>query len=105
MLFELATRNPQLGLSIKYLKTMLDKVLLPYFEEENGRMAADELPELYVRNCSVYVSSINTINSGKIVGDHCLGYEMPRDRSIDINDPIDFEFAEFMIERSKEIKK
>jgi CMP-N,N'-diacetyllegionaminic acid synthase len=74
--------------------------LKPYLEEENGRMAAHELPELFVRNCSVYVSKIKTIKEGKIIGDLCLGYVMPRERSIDINDPMDFEFAEFLIKRN-----
>ncbi|MEO1263472.1 MAG: acylneuraminate cytidylyltransferase family protein [Bacteroidota bacterium] len=83
------------------LKTMDELVLNPYLEKENGRMAAHELPEVYVRNCSVYVSSIKTIESGKIIGNKCLGYEMPRERSLDINDPIDFEFAEFIIQKRK----
>lgn len=81
------------------LKVKEEGVLLPYVEEESGRMAAHELPELYVRNCSVYVSTIESINRGKIIGDCCLGYEMPRERSLDINDPIDFMFAEFMIKQ------
>lgn len=81
------------------LKVMKRNKLNAYFEEENGRMAAHELPELFVRNCSVYVSTVESIAKGKIIGDHCLGYEMPRERSIDINDPIDFEFAEFMMSR------
>jgi CMP-N-acetylneuraminic acid synthetase len=86
------------------LKVMQNKLLLPYFEEENGRMAAHELPELYVRNCAVYVSRNNTITKGKIVGDHCLGFLMPRERSIDINDPIDFAFAEFLMKKINEIE-
>lgn len=79
------------------LKTLQGFELKPFLEEESGRMAAHELPELFVRNCSVYASKINSIQSGKIIGDKCLGFEMPRERSIDINDPIDFEFAEFII--------
>lgn len=76
-------------------------ILLPYLEKEEGRMASHELPELYVRNCSVYVSKIELIKSGKIIGSMCLGYEMPRERSIDINDPIDFEFAEFLLKKNE----
>jgi CMP-N-acetylneuraminic acid synthetase len=79
------------------LKVKEGDLLLPYMEEENGRMAAHELSELYVRNGSVYVSRIDTIKEGKIIGKVCLGYEMSRERSLDINDPIDFEFAEFII--------
>jgi CMP-N-acetylneuraminic acid synthetase len=78
------------------LKTLNGSVLLPYWEEENERMAAHDLPELFVRNCSVYVSNMNTVLSGKIIGDNCLGYLMPRERSVDINELIDFEFAEFL---------
>jgi CMP-N,N'-diacetyllegionaminic acid synthase len=81
------------------LKTMKDNVLLPYWEEENGRMAAHELPELFVRNCAVYVSSKKSLESGKIIGDHCLGYLMPRERSVDINELIDFEFAELLYKK------
>ena len=79
------------------LKLKRGLVLEPFLEDEGGRMAAQDLPELYVRNCSVYVSSIDTIRAGKIIGDRCLGYEMPRKRSLDINDPVDFEFAEFLM--------
>lgn len=81
------------------LKTMDGLELRPFIEKERGRMSEQALPKLYVRNCSVYVSTIEVINKGLIIGDTCLGYVMPREKSIDINDPIDFEFAEFMLER------
>lgn len=81
------------------LKTLDGNVLRPFLEEEDGRMAAHELPELYARNCSVYVSNIATIKQGNVIGDHCLGYLMPRERSIDINDEIDFEFAAFLMNK------
>lgn len=74
--------------------------LLPYVEEELGRMAAHELPELYVRNCSVYATRRSVIESGRIVGDDCRGYVMPRERSVDVNDEIDLEFAEFLLKRA-----
>lgn len=81
------------------LKVKKDDVLLPFLEEENGRMAAHELPELYVRNCAVYVSRSTTVAQGKIIGDHCMGFLMPRERSVDINDPIDLAFAEFLMSK------
>ncbi len=85
------------------MKTMAGVRLDPFLEEEGGRMAAHELPELYVRNCSVYVSTRQNVEQGRIIGDHCLGYVMPRERSIDINDPIDFEFANFMLSKVKDL--
>ncbi len=62
-------------------------------------MSNDQIPDVYVRNGSVYCSRINTIKSGKIIGERCLGYIMPRSRSVDINDELDFEFAEFLYMR------
>lgn len=84
------------------LKTMIQKELKPFLEEENGRMAEYELPELFVRNGSVYVSKLGNIKNNKIIGVKCLGYIMPRERSLDINDPIDFTFAEFLINKINE---
>lgn len=74
-------------------------ILIPYVEEEKGKMAAHELENVYVRNCSVYASKWETIQSGVIIGDRCAPYIMSRERSLDINDPIDFEFAEFLMQK------
>jgi CMP-N-acetylneuraminic acid synthetase len=79
------------------LKVMHNQLLLPYLEEEKNRMAAHELPEVYVRNCAVYVSRIAIVTQGKIIGDQCLGYLMPRERSVDINDFFDFALANFLM--------
>ena len=78
------------------LKRMEGDKLLPYLEEESGRMAYQELPEVYVRNCSVYATRSNVIDSGVIIGKDCRGYVMPRERSVDINDKFDFLFAEYL---------
>lgn len=84
------------------LKTMVNSELIPYLEEEKGRMTVNELPELYIRNGSVYASRITNIINNHIIGKKCFGYVMPRERSIDINDPLDFEFAEFKIYNKNE---
>lgn len=83
------------------LKIMEGDKLLPYLEEERGRMAAHELPVLYVRNCAVYVTRRHVIDTGQIIGPDCRGYVMPRERSIDINDELDYRFAEFLVERRR----
>jgi len=81
------------------LKVLEGDRLLPYIEEEKGRMAAHEIPAIYTRNGSVYTTRRQAIDDGKIIGDVCLGYVMPRELSIDINDRIDLAFAEFMFQR------
>lgn len=84
------------------MKVMDGDKLIPFLEEERGRMAEHELPPIYVRNCSVYASTLETIQAGKIIGDDCRGYVMPMERSVDINDPIDFDFAEFLYEKYRQ---
>ncbi len=81
------------------LKVLDGDRLLPYIEEERGRMAAHEIPAIYTRNGSVYVTRREAIDEGKVIGDQCLGHVMPRELSIDINDEIDLAFAEFMLNR------
>lgn len=86
------------------LKVMVSDRLYPYLEEENMRMAAHELPKVYVRNCAVYATTIDTINNNKIIGNDCRGVIMPPERSVDINTLIDFEFAEYLYLKQLENK-
>lgn len=82
------------------LKQLEGPWLRPYGEPEQGRMLYQQLPQLYVRNGSVYVSMAATIDSGTILTEPCAAHVMPRERSVDINDPIDFRFAEFLLHSS-----
>jgi CMP-N-acetylneuraminic acid synthetase len=83
------------------MKTLDGDRLLPYLEEERGRMAAHELPAVYVRNCAVYATRRASIDRGQVIGDDCRGYVMPRERSLDINEEMDLLFAEFLLARGK----
>lgn len=82
------------------LKRLEGDRLRPYLEEERGRMAAHELPRLFVRNCSVYVSRRAVLDAGAILGEDCRGYLMPAERSVDINTAHDLLFAEFLLQRA-----
>ena len=82
------------------LKRMDGKQLLPYIEDERGRMAVHELPKVFVRNCSVYVTRRACLEKGSILGDVSFGVVMPRERSLDINDEFDWSLAEFLFQRS-----
>lgn len=81
------------------LKRMVGNRLIAHLEEEHGRIAEHELPTLFVRNGAVYASRRAVIDRGRILGDDCRGYVMPRERSIDINEEIDLLFAEFLLAR------
>ena len=78
------------------LKELKGDYLEPYLFQEKGRTSSHEIPHLYVRNGPVYVVSKKLVNQGIIISDNSNAYVMTRERSIDINDELDFAFAEFM---------
>ena len=82
------------------LKVMDGDRLLPYLEDEAGRMASHELPDVYVRNCSVYVSRRTVFTEHRqVIGADARGFVMPEERSIDINIERDLLLAELMLQR------
>jgi CMP-N-acetylneuraminic acid synthetase len=85
------------------MKVMDGDRLRPFLEEERGRMAARDLPKIYVRNCSVYATRRRVLlEQRQIIGDDCRGYLMPEERSLDINTERDLSFAEFLLARRGE---
>jgi CMP-N,N'-diacetyllegionaminic acid synthase len=78
------------------LKTMNRSLLEPWIVDEGQKTSAHELPDIYVRNCAVYVFKTENLIQGITYGNQSLGYIMPPETSVDINDMIDFEFAEFL---------
>jgi CMP-N,N'-diacetyllegionaminic acid synthase len=87
------------------MKVMDGDRLLPFLEEEKGRMAAHELPKIFVRNCSVYVSRLSVLDAyGAVVGADQRGYVMPPERSIDINVELDLVIAEVLLSRGGAIR-
>ncbi|MCG8526603.1 MAG: acylneuraminate cytidylyltransferase family protein [Opitutales bacterium] len=81
------------------LKRLTDDRLEPFFLGEEGKVSANELEDIYVRNGSVYVTDRSLIDAGKIIDEDCRGYVMPRELSVDINDIHDFLYAEFICRR------
>ena len=81
------------------LKLLEGDRLIPFLVDERGKMAAHELPQVYARNGSIYASRRSVIDRNRVLGDDCRGYVMPRERSVDVNDELDWEFAEFLAAR------
>jgi CMP-N,N'-diacetyllegionaminic acid synthase len=82
------------------LKVLKGEELLPYIEEEKGRFAAHELPDVYVRNCAVYVTWRRDLETRPdVIGKKSLAYVMPAETSADINSMMDFEFAEYLYKK------
>jgi CMP-N,N'-diacetyllegionaminic acid synthase len=82
------------------LKRLKADILLPYIEEESGRYAADQLEEIYVRNCAVYaIRKDSALRRNSVISPDSVGYIMPPETSVDINNMWDFEFAEFIFKK------
>lgn len=82
------------------LKRLEGDRLLPYLADD--RMTpSHELPPLWVRNGSVYLSRRAVIERGALVGDDVRGYEMPPERSHDVDTATDLAFAEFLLARGE----
>ena len=81
------------------LKVMEGDRLLPWLAED-PLTPSHELEPLWVRNGSIYVFRREVIAGGLLVPKPtCRGYEMPPERSFDIDTPRDLAFAEFLLER------
>ena len=80
------------------LKVLEGDRLLPFLEDDR-LTPSHELPPLWARNGSVYVSRRAVVDGGALVGEDVRGYEMPAERSFDIDTPRDLEFARFLVEQ------
>lgn len=79
------------------IKKLVNGHLLPFFEEENGRFSAQDLEDLYARNCAVYaIRKQYLLSRNSVISPDSLGYIMSPETSVDINELLDFEFAEFL---------
>lgn len=79
------------------LKRLEGDRLLPFLVDDR-LTPSHELPPLWVRNGSVYVFRRDVVERDLDATD-IRGYEMPVERSHDIDTPTDLAFAEFLLER------
>lgn len=64
------------------------------------RLRRQGQPVLYARNGpAVIISRAATILAGSFYGEHCAPYEMTARDSVDIDDPEDLEYADFVLRR------
>ena len=81
-------------LKLKHLGT--EGRLTPYVAEDRLTPSHD-LPPLWVRNGSIYISRREVLDRGELVDEFDVrGFEMPPERSFDIDTPRDLAFARFL---------
>jgi len=86
----------------KKIKKIEDDVIQPMFEDEGDHSARRQQGQkAYKRNCAIYLTKTDVIMQDDLFGNISKPYIMPEDRSIDINEPNDFELAEFILSRRK----
>lgn len=74
--------------------------LEPVVKEGNKMLRRQEFKPVYVRNGSIYMAKRKQIMEGKsFVCEKPAYYIMPRERSVNIDEPFDLEYAEWMISR------
>ncbi|MFZ3122402.1 MAG: acylneuraminate cytidylyltransferase family protein [Thermodesulfovibrionales bacterium] len=82
-----------------------------YSLNKNGRMhkliqtektidRRQDLPKVYALNGAIYVAQVDwLLNNKAFVTDETYAYIMPKERSVDIDNDLDFRFAEFLLLR------
>jgi len=78
-----------------------NKYLFPLMQERHPEpylLRRQDLPKMYYYNCVIDVTKPNTIfNKKSMTGDKMLPYIMKPEDSIDIDKPMDLEFAKFFL--------
>ncbi|OGJ60121.1 hypothetical protein A2881_01005 [Candidatus Peribacteria bacterium RIFCSPHIGHO2_01_FULL_55_13] len=88
--------------SVPKLKRIKDNCIFPLFEEEGKESAHRNTGEpVFKRNTAIYLTKTELLRAGDMFGKNSRAYIMPRDRSIDINDAVDFATAESLLRLHK----
>lgn len=75
-----------------------DKRLSKLVQSEKRYTRRQDTPKVYALNGAVYVANIQwLIRERSFVADDTVGYIMPRERSLDIDTPLDLEFVDFLM--------
>jgi CMP-N-acetylneuraminic acid synthetase len=83
-------------------KRLVGNQILPYFMPESEGIRRQDLPKAYKRSGAVYALRRDlAMMDGRFYGDKVVGYEVPRERSIDIDDELDWVQAEYMWKKIK----
>lgn len=86
--------------SARKLKKIENDKIVPWMEEEGKESnQRQNLIKVYKRNCAIYLSKVDYLKNDDLFGLFSLAHVMPWERSIDINEPIDFAIAEFFLQK------
>lgn len=79
----------------------VDGCMKDFLRQEYANRNRQELPVFYRLNGAIYLACCNYLKIQKnYFGNETYAYIMPRERSIDIDNEIDFKFAEYLLQRA-----
>lgn len=82
------------------LKVLDGDRIKPWLEDDH-MAPSHELPELWLRNGSIYLTRVEALRQGEIVDEaDQRAYVMPPERSHDIDTPADLALAEYLLQRA-----
>jgi CMP-N,N'-diacetyllegionaminic acid synthase len=73
------------------------RVVDPPFAEAFEGQRRQDLPKMYLRDGSVYVTRTRVLLGGSIAGQDCRAWEMPPERACNIDEPLDLFLAEQLL--------
>lgn len=83
------------------LKLLDGDILRPWLADD-AMAPSHELPDLWTRNGSVYLTRVEALRRGEILDEtDQRGYVMPPERSHDIDTPTDLAFAQFLLREAE----
>ena len=84
-----------------YKKIDANGTLIDFFVKANSVGNRQELAKGHVPNGAIYIFKTEKLRQTRqYYFEKTYPYIMPRDRSADIDDPLDFEWAEFLLNRT-----
>lgn len=85
----------EFGTPPNWAVTTEDDELRPYFDENPWeKTRSQEFPTLYHPNGAIFLARVSVfVERGEFYTDETVGYEMPRRRSLDVDEPYDLEMA------------
>jgi CMP-N,N'-diacetyllegionaminic acid synthase len=78
-----------------------EKRLQPLIQGKSDMARRQDLPPVYGLNGALYLARTEwLLKQGRFIGPETLGYIMPPERSVDLDTPYDWRWAEFLMERA-----
>lgn len=82
---------------MKYLEG--DRLIDPDFCEAYENQPRQELRTMYIRNGAIYLTRRDVLMAGSFKGKDCRALIMESERSVNIDNMLDFDYAAFLLSR------